>query len=88
MSITLDLPQELESELSAEAVQLGLSLPDYILRVLSTIPTMSNKPKTGAELVEYWQNEELIGTRPDIADSQAYARQLRSQAEQRMQEQV
>jgi hypothetical protein len=88
MSITLDLPQELETELSVEATQLGLSLPNYILRLLSTAVVRGRKPKTGAELVEYWQTEGLIGTRPDIADSQASARQLRSQAEQRMREQV
>lgn len=83
MSITLELPQELESELSVEAAQLGLSLSEYILRVLSTASITGKKPKTGAELVEYWQNEGLIGTRPDILDSQAHARQLREQAERR-----
>jgi hypothetical protein len=36
MSITLDLPQELESELATEATQMGLSLAEYVLRLLST----------------------------------------------------
>lgn len=40
-------------------------------------------PRTGAELVDYWQAEGLIGTRPDIADSQAFAREVRKQAEKR-----
>ena len=83
MSITLDLPEELENELSAEATQLGLSLPEYILRVLSTGLIMDKTPKTGAELVEYWQSEGLIGTRPDITDTQARARQIREQAQRR-----
>lgn len=83
MSITLDLPQELESELSAEAAQLGISLPEYVLRVLSTGFVIGKKPQTGAELVQYWQDEELTGTRPDIADSQAHARQIRQRAERR-----
>jgi hypothetical protein len=83
MSITLDLPEELENELSAEASQLGLSLPEYILRVLSTGLVMGKIPKTGAELVEYWQSEGLIGTRPDITDSQAHARQIREQVQRR-----
>ena len=83
MSITLDLPEELESELSAEAAQLGLSLPDYVLRILFTGLVIGNKPRTGAELVEYWQTEGLINTRSDIADSQAHARQIRQQAERR-----
>jgi hypothetical protein len=83
MSITLDLPQELENELSAEATHLGLSLPEYILRVLSTGLIIGKTPKTGAELVGYWQNEGLIGTRPDIIDSQTRSRQIREEAERR-----
>jgi hypothetical protein len=81
MSITLDIPEELENELSAEALQLGVSLPEYVLRVLSTGLITGKRPKTGAELVEYWQSEGLIGTRSDITDSQAHARQIREQAE-------
>lgn len=83
MSITLDLPEELENELSAEARQLGLSLPEYVLRLLSTGFLMGRKPTTGAELVEYWRDEGLTLTRPDITDSQAHARQLRERAERR-----
>lgn len=83
MSITLDLPEELEMELSAEAAQLGISLPEYVLRLLSTGSVIGKRPKNGAELVEYWQDEGLIGTRSDITDSQAHARQLREQAERR-----
>ncbi len=83
MSITLDLPEELASDLSIEAARLGLSLPEYILRLLSTSRAMESKPETGVELVAYWQAEGLIGTRPDIADSQTHARQIRDQAELR-----
>lgn len=83
MSIRLDLPPELESELSTEASKLNLSLPDYILRVLSTRQVLSNPPKTGAELVAYWQSEGVINSRPDITDSQVYARKLRHDAETR-----
>jgi hypothetical protein len=85
MSIALDLPEELENELSAEAAQLGLSLPEYVLRVLSTGVVIGKRPKNGPELLDYWQNEGLIGTRSDITDSQAHARKLRKQAEQRPQ---
>lgn len=81
MSITLDLPEELESDLSTEAAQLGLSLPEYVLRLLFASPTLASRPRTGAELVEYWQAGGLIGTRPDIADSQTHARQIRDRAE-------
>lgn len=48
MSIAIDIPEELENELSTEAAQLGLSLPEYVLRVLSTV-VIGKRPKTGAE---------------------------------------
>ena len=69
MSITLDLPKDLEDDLSAKANQIGLSLPEYVLRILSIGLEIGKNPKTGAELVDYWHNEELIGTRTDINDS-------------------
>ena len=86
MSVMLDLPQELESELATEATQLGLSLSEYVLRLLSTRSLMGPMPTTGAELITYWQREGLIGTRPDIIDSQVHARQLRHKAERRIRE--
>jgi hypothetical protein len=84
MTITLDLPEELEKELSAEANELGLSLSEYALRVLATGLVVGNRPKTGAELVAYWQAEALIGTRSEITDSQAQARAIRAEAERRI----
>ncbi len=83
MSILLDLPVELERELSTEAARLNLPLSDYILHVLSIKPLLANPPKTGAELVAYWQREGVIHSRPDIIDSQTHARQLRHEAETR-----
>lgn len=84
MSITLDLPEELAGELSAEAARLGLPLPEYVLRLLATSRVLANRPETGAALVEYWQAEGLSGTRPDINDSQTHASQLRDRAERRL----
>jgi hypothetical protein len=84
MSITLDLPQELESELAAEATKLGVSLAEYVLRLLSTRSLVDPLPTTGAELIAYWRREGVIGTRPEIADSQAHARQIRYKAERRI----
>ena len=86
MSITLDLPQELESELAIEAAQLGLPLSEYVLRLLSTRSLVGQVPTTGAELVAYWQREGVIGMRSDIVDSQAHARQIRHKAERRVRE--
>ena len=77
MSINLDLPPELENQLFTEASRLNLPLSEYILRILSVRQVLANPPKTGAELVAYWQSEGVINSRPDITDSQAYARKLR-----------
>lgn len=81
MTIAIDLPEELENELESEADQLGLPLSAYALRLLATGVIIGDKPKTGAELVAYWQHKGLIGSRPEITDSQAHARQIRAQAE-------
>ncbi|MEH2004657.1 hypothetical protein [Nostoc sp.] len=83
MSINLDLPPELENELFTEASRLNLPLSEYILRILSVRQVLANPPKTGAELVAYWQSEGVINSRPDITDSQAYARKLRHEAQTR-----
>jgi len=83
MNITLKLPSELEHELATEASQLKLPLTEYILRVLSFRPFMQNPPKTGVELVSYWESVGVINSRPGITDSQEHARRLRDQAEHR-----
>lgn len=85
MSITIELPPELENKLSTEASQLNLSLSDYILRILLSKEIVKNLPKTGAELVNYWQNEGVINSCPNITNSQDQARYLRHQAETRAQ---
>ncbi len=81
MSIVIDAPQQLESELSTKAGRVGQTLQEYVLNLLRSSVTSSQKLKTGAELVEYWKNEGVIGTRPEISDSQSYTHQLREEAE-------
>ena len=83
MSLVLNLPAELETELASEASHLGLPLTEYVLRLLADGRTLSRAPHTGTELLAYWQREGLVGTRPDIADSAAHARALREQAQRR-----
>ncbi len=84
MTLTLDLPQELERKLSAEASRLGLPLEQVALRHLYEAPAATETgPRDGAELVAYWRREGVIGSRPDIEDSQAHAREIRRQAERR-----
>ena len=85
MSFMLELPQDLEEELEKEAARLGLPLSEYVLRVLAT-----GRPKrevtSGAELMAYWQDEGLVGTRSDVQDSQEHARRLRREAQRRLRE--
>ena len=84
MSISLNLPPDLESELATEALQLNIPLSEYILRILS-VRQVRSPLKTGAELVAYWQSQGVINSRPDITDSQAHARKVRHEAETRSQ---
>ncbi len=83
MNVNIELPSDLEDELSSEAAQLKLPLTEYILRVLSFRPFLESPPKTGIDLVAYWESVGVINYRPDIADSQSHARRLRQQAEHR-----
>jgi hypothetical protein len=83
MSLVLDLPPELETELAAEAARLGLPLQEYALRLLAGGRGPTPLLRNGAELIAYWQAEALVGTRPDIADSVAHAHNLREQAQRR-----
>lgn len=86
MTITLDLPGELERELADEAARLGLPLTEYALRVLAGHRIggpSGSAPRTGAELVAFWEREGVAGSRPDIDDPAAHARALRGQAEHR-----
>ncbi|MCZ7672334.1 MAG: hypothetical protein M5U34_37035 [Chloroflexi bacterium] len=86
MTLTIDLPQDLAHELATEASKLGIPLSEYALRLLYSRELTEKKPKTGDELVAYWQEEELIESRKEIDDSQVYARQIRTQAETRVRE--
>ena len=80
MTLTLELPSELEHELAEEAERRGLSLSEYALLVLATGITPGKTPAVGSELVAFWTEQGLIGTRTDIRDTQAFARSLREQA--------
>jgi hypothetical protein len=86
VTLTLDLPNDLERALAAEADEFGIPLEEYALRVLAEGRVAAAEApiaKTGAELVDFWRREGLIGYRSDITDSLEYARELRRQAERR-----
>ena len=83
MSRVVELPDDLADALTEEASQLGLSLPEYAVRLLTAARLAPRPIHSGAELVEFWRREGLLGTRQDVADSQAEARRLREQAQRR-----
>jgi hypothetical protein len=83
MSLVLELPPQLESDLSAQAAKLHLPLAEYALRVLAGASVGDPKPTNGAELVAYWEAQGLIGTRSDITDPAEHSRELRQRAKTR-----
>lgn len=83
MPQTVELPDDLADALADEAARLGLSLPDYAVRLLTSARPGAAPVRSGAELVAFWRAEGLVGSRPEVADSQAHARQLREQAQRR-----
>ena len=77
MTLVLNLPTDLENALSVEAARLQLPLPVCAMRVLASCRLDDAGPKTGEELVAYWQTQGVIGSRPDITDPAEYASNLR-----------
>jgi hypothetical protein len=61
MSITLDIPEGLACELATEAQRPGLPLNEYVVTLLATSRTVGSLPKTGAELVAFWQEQGVVG---------------------------
>lgn len=83
MTLVIELPPELERELSARAAELHLPIEEYAVRVLAGAGVAAPKLTSGADLVAYWQAEGLVGTRPEIVDSAEHARGVRRDAERR-----
>ncbi|MGI4788166.1 MAG: hypothetical protein ACRYFS_04880 [Janthinobacterium lividum] len=87
MTITLELPIEIETKLTAEAEQNATSVDKYALNLIEEgLMADPSDFKTGAEVVAYWMKHGLIGIwadREDIGDSVEYAHKLRQQAEKR-----
>jgi hypothetical protein len=83
MPRTVELPDDLADILTDEAARAGMSLPDYAVRVLAANRLPTAGVNTGAVLVDFWRAEGLIGSRPEIVDGPARARDLRVQAENR-----
>jgi len=83
MSQIVELPDDLADALTDEASRLGLSLPEYAVQLLAAARPSASTVRSGADLVAFWQAAGLVGSRPEIADSQSVARRLRDQAQYR-----
>ena len=70
--------------LERKAARAGMRVDDCLKRAIEK--NTSNYPKrkkTGADIVKYLQNEEILGTFSDKPDSPVWAAELRSKAEKR-----
>jgi len=86
MSIVVNLPDELERTIAAEAAKAGMTVSDYVADRLTkaTAVTATGETKvrlTGAALVQRWRDLGLIGYRSDITDPDAHSRRLREEAQ-------
>jgi hypothetical protein len=82
MTVVLNLPDELEQQLQTKATELGLAIPEYILSLLQQ-QTQPTNIQTGAQLVDYWEQQGLIGTRTDLSNVTEYADELRARSQNR-----
>lgn len=86
MTYKIELSGDLEKRAKRAATRRRLSVQKFLREVVTRALQSDSAPKSGAELVEYWEREGVIGIwadRADIGDSARYARALRKQAEQR-----
>jgi hypothetical protein len=63
---------------------LNLSLNEFAVQILNEKASCSHEmPINGRDLVKYWQDHGLIGSRKVVGDSAEIARNLRQEAEER-----
>ncbi len=82
MTLTIELTPE-EATRVEEARRRGLDVDAMLHDVIAQIAEDTESPTVGHEIVGAWRLSGVISSRPDITDSQAHARNLRLQAQQR-----
>ena len=80
--LTIELNETAEERLRAGAEAKGVPAEAYARELLEGFLS----PSIGERLVEQWREDGTIGSRPDIADSDAYASELRARAWKRSEE--
>ncbi len=86
MTLILDLTPQQEQQIEAQARARNMDARTYALARLfedQPVEHAEEKQWSGADLVAYWEKEGVIGSRPDITDSQEHARAIRRKAERR-----
>jgi hypothetical protein len=83
MTLTLDLPTQLEDRLRAVAERHGVAPDSFALHALEAAVLADETPADGPALLRFWQAAGVVGMRPDITDSQLHADALRDEAERR-----
>ncbi len=83
MPMSLELSDEVATWLQLGATKSGITIQEYALRLLSPPKAPTRTFKDGASVVAYWEAMGVLGSRPDIEDSQVEARRLRELAQKR-----
>ncbi len=79
MTLTIELSPD-EVQRVKQAWSQGVDVTTLIHRLLAQLPA---EPSIGLEIIAEWEREGVIGSRPEIVDSESHARQIREQAQQR-----
>ena len=90
MTITLDLPAEIEARLGKEAADAHIT-KEVLASQLIAMALPPDSFKNGAEAVEYWTQIGLVGMwadREDMKDSTAWVRQQRDLGREQSQEKM
>jgi hypothetical protein len=85
MTLTIKLTKAEKQGLERLASERGMGLDEYA-RTLLLAGSGASAPviTSGAELVDYWQREGVLGAKTGDTDSAAAARHIRKRAEQRV----
>lgn len=74
--LTIELSEAAEERLRAEASAKGVPPEVYAREILEALLL----PAVGQRLANHWERDDVIGSRPDITDSDACADELRETA--------
>ena len=83
MSITIDVPPELEAELREAARQKGFSVESFVLD-LARQKVQPTRAMTGADALAFWDREDCLGLFTESPDSVGLVRRWRDEEDSRL----